>query len=67
MTENKSKQNTEKQTELALALIETIEDFREDLTEVEIIGALQLISWQRGMSLFGKYMLEDLMEDKDDD
>lgn len=67
MTENKYKQNTEKQTELACALIETIEDFREDLTEVEIIGALQLISWQRGMAMFGKYMLEDLMEDKDDD
>jgi hypothetical protein len=67
MTENKYKPNTEKQTELACALIETIEDFREDLTEVEIIGALQLISWQRGMAMFGKYMLEDLMEDKDDD
>ena len=58
MTENKYKPNTEKQTELACALIETIEDFREDLTEVEIVGALQLISWQRGMSLFGKSMLE---------
>ena len=67
MTENKYKPNTEKQTELACALIETIEDFREDLTEVEIVGALQLISWQRGLSLFGKSMLEDLMEEQDDD
>jgi hypothetical protein len=57
------KAKLEKQTELAFALIRTIEDFRDDLTEVEIVGALQLVSWQHGMAMFGKSMLED----KDDD
>lgn len=50
------KAKTEKQTELAIALIGTIEDFRDDLTEVEIVGALQLVSWQRGMAMFGESM-----------
>jgi hypothetical protein len=53
----------EKQTELAFALIRTIADFRDDLTEVEIVGALQLVSWQRGMAMFGKSMLEEQDDD----
>ena len=68
MTEGNYKPNTDRQTELAFALIGAIEDFREDLTEVEIVGALQLVSWQRGMAMFGRSMMQDLMkEDEDDD
>lgn len=70
MTEQKYKPNTDRQTELAFALIGAIEDFREDLTEVEIIGALQLVSWQRAMAMFGPSMLRDmrdLMEMEDED
>lgn len=71
MTEQKYKPNTDRQTELAFALIGAIEDFREDLTEVEIIGALQLVSWQRAMAMFGPSMLRDMrdlmeMEDEED-
>jgi hypothetical protein len=57
------KAKLEKQTELAFALIRTIADFRDDLTEVEIVGALQLVSWQRGMAMFGKSMLEEQDDD----
>ena len=67
MTEGNYKPNTDRQTELAFALIEAIEDFREDLTEVEIVGALQLVSWQRGMAMFGRSMMQDLMEEDEDD
>lgn len=71
MTEGNYKPNTDRQTELAFALIEAIEDFREDLTEVEIVGALQLVSWQRAMAMFGSSMLRDMKnlmeEDEDDD
>ncbi len=69
MTEQKYKPNTDRQTELAFALIGAIEDFREDLTEVEIVGALQLVSWQRAMAMFGSSMLRDmknLMEEDED-
>lgn len=69
MTEGNYKPNTDRQTELAFALIEAIEDFREDLTEVEIVGALQLVSWQRAMAMFGSSMLRDmknLMEEDED-
>ena len=71
MTEGNYKPNTDRQTELAFALIGAIEDFREDLTEVEIIGALQLVSWQRAMAMFGSSMLRDMkdlmeMEDEED-
>ena len=69
MTEGNYKPNTDRQTELAFALIGAIEDFREDLTEVEIIGALQLVSWQRAMAMFGSTMLRDmknLMEEDED-
>lgn len=69
MTEGNYKPNTDRQTELAFALIGAIEDFREDLTEVEIVGALQLVSWQRAMAMFGSSMLRDmknLMEEDED-
>lgn len=58
-TKKQLKAKLSKQTELAIALIKTIDDFRDDLTEVEVVGALQLVSWQRGMAMFGKPMLED--------
>ena len=69
MTEGNYKPNTDRQTELAFALIGASEDFREDLTEVEIVGALQLVSWQRAMAMFGSSMLRDMknMMEEDDD
>lgn len=71
MTKEEYKAKLEKQTELAFALIKAIEDFHDDLTEVEVVGALQLVSWQRGMGMFGSSMLKDMknlmdMEDEDD-
>ena len=71
MTEKEYKPNTDRQTELAFALIGAIEDFREDITEVEIVGALQLVSWQRARAMFGSAMLKDMknlmdMEDEED-
>lgn len=59
MTKKDYKAKLAKQTELAIALIKTIGDFQDDLTEIEVVGALQLVSWQRGMGMFGKSMLED--------
>ena len=58
MSEKELKAKLGKQVELAMALISVIKDFQDDLTEVEIVGTLQLVSWQRGMAMFGKSMLE---------
>lgn len=60
MTKDEYAAKLAKQKDLALALIGVIDEYTSDLTEIEIVGVMQLLNWQRGMAMFGKQMAEDL-------